>query len=155
MALVMGIDPGKNGAFAIIKDGALQKVVPFNGDIKICRTVFRYLDIELYCIERVTSSPKQGVVSAFTFGRFFEAVVTAASLAAESSCILVRPQEWQSALGVLSGGNKTVLFTMAKRMFPKGYAAKMFNRKSADAVLLAHYAHKYAEYLTKPFNGIV
>ena len=105
MITAIGVDPGKHGAYAVVRDGILLRVVSFEEDIKICRTL-AYQFADLIVVERVTASPQQGVVSAFTFGRYAEAAETAAQVncyVRPGQVHLVRPIEWQSALGCLSG----------------------------------------------------
>lgn len=145
MKTVIGVDPGKNGAYAVISEGILIKVVPFEGEIINCRSL-AHVPTHSIVVERVTASPQQGVVSAFTFGRYSEAVTTAAYLNpyAGGKVRMVRPVEWQTALGCLSGGDKKVTFAKAKLLFPNAHNMKMFDRDSADAVLIAQYAYKIA-----------
>lgn len=136
----IGIDPGKSGAAACICDGLLKWVAPFKGDIKNCRKI-KYSKV-IYFIERVTASPNMGVVSAFTFGKWAEAVESTAYHSG-SAYHMVRPQVWQNAIGVFSGGDKKKLYEHAQRLFPAEYAAKMFNKESSDAVLIAYYGWRF------------
>lgn len=141
MDYVIGVDPGKTGGYAIVgKDNTLLDVVPFKKDITQCRNIFghRYMaDYEVF-IEKVTASPQMGVVSAFTFGRWAEVVETAARLTGVP-VTMVRPQVWQSAIGCFSKGDKNKLYDFAKNLYPEEYKRKMFNKSTADAVLIAHY----------------
>ena len=141
---IIGVDPGKSGAAAHIVDGKLTRVVSFNGEIENCRMIASgsYAYTPTYFIERVTASPNMGVVSAFTFGRWFEAVFCTATL---SRCAvhLVRPTIWQNAIGVFSGGDKSVLYNYAKKLYPTEFGAKVFNKATSDAVLIAHYGWRY------------
>lgn len=140
MAHIIGVDPGKTGAFAIIEDGSLVQVHPFKKDIKKCRDIFRYIKLSesVVFIERVTASPQMGVVSAFTFGKWAEAVETAARVTGVL-VTMVRPQIWQNAIGCFSKGDKNKLYELAKNLYPKEYEQKMFNKATSDAVLIAHY----------------
>lgn len=141
---IVGVDPGKTGAAAIIENGVLAAVYPFKGDIKRCRRIFHFGAMAYY-IEHVTASPAMGVVSAFTFGTYSEAVVTAAVLT-DKSVTMVRPQRWQEALGCLTGGNKNITYDKAISLFPKQHSVRMFNKATADAVLIAWYGYKCTEY---------
>lgn len=147
MISVIGVDPGKNGAWAMVKDGDLCEVRKFKKKIEPCRTIpFDLADF--VCIEKVHSSPQQGVVSAFTFGKYAEAVETAAFLA-KPDYLMVRPNDWQATLGCQTKGNKTISFNFAKKLFRGQYEMKMFDRESADAVLIALYGYKYFLYTSQ------
>ena len=141
---VIGVDPGKTGAAATIMDGELIKVVPFNGDIELCRAIGEgpYSGGATYFIERVTASPNMGVVGAFTFGRWAEAVEGAARFT-RNEVHMVRPAVWQNTIGVFSAGNKTTLYEFAKTKFPVAHKLKMFNKATSDAVLIAYYGWRY------------
>lgn len=141
---IIGIDPGKSGARATIIDGVLRSVVPFEKDILNCRTIGNIPSLTTCTIfiERVTASPNMGVVSAFTFGKWAEALETTAHLSS-FEYHMVRPQVWQNAIGVFSAGDKKKLYKHARKLFPIQYAAKMFNKSSSDAVLIAYYGWRY------------
>ena len=143
MQLIVGIDPGKSGAAACISDGELKWVLPFRGEIDNCRKI-KYPNV-VYFIERVTASPNMGVVSAFTFGKWAEAVESAAYHSG-SPFHMVRPVVWQNAIGVYSLGDKGKLYNHAKELFPEQYGNKMFNKDTSDAVLIAYYGWRYREH---------
>lgn len=141
---IIGIDPGKLGAAAYIENGVLKKVLPFKGDITKCRKI--HLEIppgpRHYFIETVTASPNMGVVSAFTFGKWAEAVECTARLA-PGDVHTVRPVVWQNAIGVYAQGDKNILFEKAKEVFKLEYDLKLFNKATSDAVLIAYYGWRY------------
>ena len=141
---IIGIDPGKTGAAAYITDGKLTAVFPFKGEIENCRLVgaSAHMNKPTYFIERVTASPQMGVVSAFTFGKWADAVETTAILTGYP-VHMVRPLHWQSSIGIYAGGDKNVLFDYAKKLFPEQYAKKMFNKATSDAVLIAYYGWRF------------
>ncbi|MCK4579394.1 MAG: hypothetical protein KAU50_11435 [Candidatus Marinimicrobia bacterium] len=141
---IVGVDPGKTGASAHMVDGNLIEVVPFDGDITRCRWVGqgRAGNPPTYFIERVTASPHMGVVSAFTFGRWAEAVESSV-IFYERPYHMVRPVVWQNTIGVFSGGDKSKLHDHAKKLFPREHALKMFNKTTSDAVLIAYYGWRY------------
>jgi len=144
--MIIGIDPGKTGGTAHIENGELVGVVPFKGDIMVCREVGRHAHLRNahFFIEKVTASPQMGVVSAFTFGRWAEAVECTALLSG-LPVHMVRPQVWQSAIGVFSDGDKKALYAHAMRLYPAQHKLKMFNATTCDAVLIAHYGWRYME----------
>lgn len=150
---IIGIDPGKDGAVAFINGdyGRLDAVHSLRG-LKTAELA-RSLTLNRYYVsafvEDVHSSPQQGVVSAFTFGKGY-GVILGALYVQGVNVKLIRPVEWQGALGCLSEGNKKSLFEFAKSLYPTEYAGGMFKAAQADAVLIAHYGMKFMQYNTKP-----
>lgn len=143
--IIVGVDPGKSGGYAVIIDGKLDGVWPFKKDIERVRHLFTafsvpFLDVHIF-IEQVTASPQMGVVSAFTFGKWAEAPITSAYCSGKPY-YMVRPQVWQSAIGCFAQGDKKVLYEHAKRLYPCEHGRKMFNKDTADSVLIAHYGWK-------------
>jgi Holliday junction resolvasome RuvABC endonuclease subunit len=136
--LVTGVDPGKSGAAAWIQDGKLKAVYPFKGDLNRCRLYPVIEPIGIVYIETVTASPQMGVVSAFTFGRYAEAVETSAYVH-DLKINKVRPATWQNAIGCFAEGDKKKLYERAKELFPTQHKERMFNKDTADAVLIAYY----------------
>lgn len=146
---IIGIDPGKSGAAAYIHDGKLVGMHPFKGDIAECRRIqanHHFKDSEaVYFIEQVTASPQQGTVSAFTFGKWAEAVETTARLTGHK-VIMVRPQVWQNAIGIFSAGDKNIIYERAKKLFPNEYNTGMFHKATSDSVMIAYYGYRYMCY---------
>lgn len=143
---IIGIDPGKSGGIAWIRDGRAcvermpetladlwelveeivrgSWIVCHSGHVRNCRAY----------LEEVHAMPKQGVTSTFTFGRGFghlEMALTAAGVPFER----VRPQVWQKALGCLTKGDKNVTKRRAQELFP----SLKVTHATADALLIAHY----------------
>lgn len=143
---IIGVDPGKNGAVAYIDNGMLMGVLSFNGDIEQCRRIGMSVGQEdcVYFIEKVTASPHMGVVSAFTFGRWAEAVECTARLS-KRPVHMVKPAVWQNTIGIFSEGNKKALYAHAKGLYPQEHINKMFNQATSDAVLIAYYGWRYME----------
>lgn len=89
--LIAGIDPGKSGAIVILKDGQivdkalLKRVVP--------RFWLRERGVRVAYLEQAQSFPKQGIASAFNYGRDFGYLL--GTLAGSGMIIhLVRPSIW-------------------------------------------------------------
>ena len=117
--IYIGIDPGVGGGIAMINEcGVVLTAMKmpaterdllegFNdafiqgrvdGDrLRPCRAV----------LERVGASPQMGVVSAFTFGKGYGALLMALT-AARIPFDQVAPAKWQQAMGCRSGGDKNV-----------------------------------------------
>jgi Holliday junction resolvasome RuvABC endonuclease subunit len=89
-------------------------------------------------IEKVSSSPQMGVVSAFTFGRsygFLRGVLAANAI----KYVEVRPQAWQKAMGCLTKGDKNVTKALAQQLYP----GEKITHATADALLLATYCRRH------------
>lgn len=104
----------------------------------VLRELIRDLDPTHAYVERVHSMPKQGVVSAFTFGMGYgliRGVLTGLGVATT----LVTPNEWKRALRV--GADKREARVIAGRLFPMNARdfARVRDDGRAEAVLLAFY----------------
>jgi crossover junction endodeoxyribonuclease RuvC len=145
--IYLGVDPGLTGALAFVQtddDGSVAGVevhdapvfqISRNGrqntsqlnihatsELLVCRPVVYAV------IEQVGPMPKQGVASAFTFGRVYgqlEALVAATSISYE----LVQPNAWKQRFQ-LTGKDKDASRETATRLFPT--AAESFKRKADD-----------------------
>lgn len=146
--IILGVDPGKDGAVAVIQGDKLIEVRSFkdlNPD-RLAGVVLIYSRYDASAfVEDVHSSPQQGVASAFTFGKGF-GVILGALYGQRIPVKLIRPVEWQGALGCLSEGDKKSLFETAKRFYMPEYIAGMFKAPQADAVLIAHYGMKWTQF---------
>jgi Holliday junction resolvasome RuvABC endonuclease subunit len=152
MSLYIGIDSGGSGGisglvdhtdldpkmpiavhFLKSKDATDKDVADWLHDICSGRT------LSSKCvIEKVSSSPQMGVVSAFTFGRSYGFLQ--GCLAAEGiPYALVTPQKWQKAMGCMTKGDKNVSKAAAQRLYPK----EKITHANADALLLATYCRRY------------
>lgn len=140
--IYFGIDPGKSGAIAAVWDDGEAFPNHIKGDATEADVWDWVASFDLEnaraCLEVVASSPQQGVVSAFTFGRsygFLRGVLSASKV----PFIEVRPQRWQKAMECLTGGDKKVSKAKAQQLWPK---LKITN-VNADALLIAEYGRRY------------
>jgi Holliday junction resolvasome RuvABC endonuclease subunit len=139
MSVVIGIDPGKNGAIAWTAGGnpCVEKMPETLQDLW---ELISSITVEGECVaylEQVSSSPQMGVTSAFTFGNGFghlEMALTAAGIPFER----VRPQAWQKTMGCMSKGDKNVTKARAQELFP----SLKITHSTADALLIASYGTK-------------
>lgn len=107
--IFFGLDPGKSGGITVIDteaEGGGTSVLP----IAIPETPhdlwklfasngWSHNELAVAVLEKVSSSPQQGVTSAFSFGRSYERLVmmlTVAHIPFEE----ISPQTWQKALGI-------------------------------------------------------
>ncbi len=136
----MGVDPGKSGAIAVVccsmdhADFVKTKGTDHDVDAFVRRWSSR---VKLAVVEKVSSSPQMGVVSAFTFGRsagFLEGLLTAHRIPIQK----VSPASWQRTMDCRSKGDKNITKAAAQRLFPK----EKITHANADALLLAEYAKR-------------
>lgn len=136
---IIGIDPGKSGGIAWIREGRLW-VEKMPDTIKDLWELVQSIAFDGACkayLEQVSAMPKQGVTSCFTFGNGFghlEMALTAAGIPFER----VRPQKWQKALGCSTGGDKNVSKRRAQELFP----GTKFTHATADASLIAEFGRR-------------
>lgn len=116
MTTYIGIDPGKSGALAIIRNEEI-KVYPYDEDtykdvLKKCSSLG-----STFCIlEKVGAMPHQGVTSMFNFGKnfgFIQGLLWANGIPYE----LVTPQKWKKEFGCTKDKNTSI--EVAKRLYPK------------------------------------
>jgi hypothetical protein len=95
--LVAGIDPGKAGAIAVVKNGKLiHKTL-----LKDCvaRYWLKERGVKVVYIEQAQSFPKQGIASAFNYGRDFGYLL--GTLAGSGMAIhMIRPAVWAKRIHV-------------------------------------------------------
>jgi hypothetical protein len=146
--VILGVDPGQNGALAVIDDnGALIVVddMPVVGGHVNAVLVGHWLrdhgSIHLAVIEDCHSMPGQGVASSFKFGRakgVVEGVVGALGLPVE----MPSPTMWKRAMGVTK--DKETTRALAIELWPE-HVDRFKRKKDADraeAALLAEYGRR-------------
>ena len=139
----IGIDPGKNGALAVLRGMTVFELIPF--DENNYKKIMKFLkDSDCgACLEHVGAMPGQGVVSMFHFGENFgyiRGLLEAYSIPYE----LVRPQKWKKFFSI-SGKNESI--NVCKRLYPDANLKKTPQcRKDhdgmAEALLMAEYARR-------------
>lgn len=159
MSLVVGIDPGAEGAIAWLQDGQLIAVEDLPIDVvTVGKSKRRRLNAvaltnmltvrtlranlpNLVMLEEVGAMPGEGSVGAFSFGRcagLIEGVVAGLGIPHR----LVKPADWKRAMGVTA--DKTMCRVIAGRLFPHKADAFVRVRDDgrAEAALLALYGHQ-------------
>lgn len=154
--IFIGIDPGVNGAIAVIDD-----------DLNVSVFQLKKHEIEdvlegyagrraMACLEKVNATPQMGVVSAFTFGGAYAAVKTALRCF-KIPFAEVAPTKWQSIYplkrpprGATSEErasykreHKRELYRLAKDLFPE----QCKSQDRADALLIMEYCRRENERL--------
>ena len=158
MTFVLGIDPGLSGAVTVMT-GSGELVEVF--DLPVMQTggkqsfvkntinasaLFTKLQtvrsggsgVVAY-LESVASMPGQGVSSMFSMGH------TLGSIASVLAClqipyVMVRPQEWKKALGLLRA-DKNLSRALAVQRFPEAsqWLERVKDHNRAESLLIAHY----------------
>lgn len=138
----LGIDPGASGGMAAINDsGSVVSVIKLAStecDIAAwIRDASRY-DRAFAVIERVSSSPQMGVVSAFTFGRSY-GFLRGCLASSRVPFVDITPAKWQAAMRCLTKGDKNITKAMAQQLHPN--IGVKVTHAIADAILLATYCY--------------
>jgi crossover junction endodeoxyribonuclease RuvC len=161
LTAMLGVDPGVNGAIALLDDlGSVVEVRDMPtlaaegvkgrrivdgpallGLLSALRTrAGRAYPCEAV-LEKVQSQPRDGHVGAFSFGRSFGTIETALA-----ACAIpfrtVRPNVWKARLGVLA--DKDHARHIASQLLPSGAAFWPLKKHDgrAEAALLAYYGTK-------------
>lgn len=165
MKTIIGIDPGQEGALALLLPGgkidisdtpvlsttnAKGKARTIYDEVSMAREFLNMahrapggLGEVLAVIEQVHSMPKQGVASSFTFGMGYGiwlGIIAALGI----SSVRVTPQRWKKE--VLADGPKTdqAVVAFASRLYPAASPLMQTARGRlllgrADALLIAHW----------------
>ena len=149
--IIAGIDPGANGALALIYEG-YGNTPPVLHDVpKIGKDVDEVLWFHQWChtldntrphhifIEQVGAMPGQGVTSMFNFGDRF-GFVKALAYSAGVPVTFMRPQEWKKLVGIPSGSEKGASRLRASQLFPQHSDnwSRVKDDGRAEAVLIAY-----------------
>lgn len=144
MKSYLGIDPGKSGALAVIRDNGFVQVIPFNAVdyVTVLRT-FEGSDA-VCCVEKVGAMPGQGVTSMFNFGHnagFIEGVLRSFGICYQ----LVPPQTWKKEFSLNSDKARSI--EVCQKLFPDvsllpTERCRKPHDGMAEAVLMAEYARR-------------
>lgn len=142
--ICIGIDPGKDGAIAIIWEFGGVKIEPFSPE-GYRNALAECPPMECCCcLERVGAMPGQGVTSMFKFGEnfgFIQGLLTACRIPYE----LVTPQKWKKEFQIT--GDKNSSIAVCKRLFPdvslrRTDRCKKDHDGMAEALLMAEWARR-------------
>ena len=145
----IGIDPGKNGGYAVINEMLIEtEVETFPWDDKAFVEKMRecgcwYREARC-CLEKVGAMPGQGTVSMFSFGKsagFIEGVLMANKIPYQ----LVPPQTWKKAFSL--NASKLSSIEVCQKLFPevdlyRTERCKKPHDGMAEALLMAEYARR-------------
>ena len=154
--LIIGIDPGINGAICFFENGKVLDVIDMptmaegkkNKKQVNGRQIFNEISsrIESYSysnvkvvVEQVSAMPGQGVTSMFNFGQSF-GVIKGICAAMQLPIFFVRPAKWKKYFNLINT-SKDASRSRAIEIFPK--ISNQLKRKKdsnkADAILIASY----------------
>ena len=143
---VLAIDPGVNGAYAVLGHSGefidcdeLPRFDKLVNAVELGRLFASHIP-ERAVIEKVGAMPGQGVTSMFTFGAAYGVCIGVAG-GSGTPLSLVTPVKWKAHFRLI-GKPKDASRELAIRLYPE--AAPRLNLKKhggrADALLLARYA---------------
>jgi Holliday junction resolvasome RuvABC endonuclease subunit len=143
VTLILGIDPGVNGAAALIRleAGAIAQCFIEAWTIEHQRPLALAARARLIVVEAQHASPQQGVRSAFALGQAYGAVRGALAGLNHPWVEYVQPAVWRGAYG-LSGGaaGKAAGVALARDVLRE--PERVLTHDRADAVLLAWWGWK-------------
>ena len=154
--IIIGIDPGINGAICFFKKGEVLDVIdmPTMAEGKKNKRqvngqqIFNEFSkrIELYSkdnikvvVEKVSAMPGQGVTSMFNFGQSF-GVIKGVCAAMQLPIFFVTPAKWKKYFDLINT-QKDASRTKAIEIFPKisQILSKKKDSNKADAILIASF----------------
>ena len=141
----MGIDPGKSGGWAVLNQDGTVWGVGKNSDVATLRDALEQDSLDIV-IEKVWSSPRMGVVGAFSFGESF-GFLQGLIAGCYKSPHIVTPKKWQREMGLIQSGRSLGEGDAAKKNANKAMAERLFPGKRithawADALLIAEYCRR-------------
>lgn len=158
MSIWIGIDPGLQGALAVVSNDGLINVIDMpkaserhgkESRDRICSHSLRdelltiqhaHGKIRVAVVELVGPMPKQGVTSVFRFGYGcgqLEGVLAALCIPTE----YVKPQTWKKALGLGADKAQSLALARAKWPYADCFTLKKHDGR-AEAALLAEYGRR-------------
>ena len=154
--LIIGIDPGINGAICFFENGEVKDVIDMptmqdgkknkrqiNGNQIFNEISSRINNLDTkninVVVEQVSAMPGQGVTSMFNFGQSF-GVIKGICAAMQLSIFFVRPAKWKKYFDLINT-EKDASRTKAIEMFPKisSILSKKKDSNKADAILIASF----------------
>lgn len=154
-SLILGIDPGLSGAYAILEEENGQLIasgdLPLIGTKAQCRidaanfaALVRGFPLRCAIVEQVNAMPGQGVSSMFRFGQSLGTVVGVLA-ACSIPIVWVTPAKWKNASGLSS--DKEHSRQRAIETWPS--SSSLFARKKdhgrAEAALIASWGIRHAQ----------
>ena len=152
--IIIGIDPGLNGAIAVLKNNKVLDIfdVPvmpegkknkrqLNSALLVNLIKENIIDNEevAVVVEQVNAMPGQGVTSMFNFGQTFGAIKGVCA-ALELPIFFVRPSKWKKHFELINS-SKDASRTKVIEMYPSlsNQLSKKKDVNKSDAILIARF----------------
>ena len=151
---IIGIDPGLNGAIAVLQDNKVKEIfdVPVMPEgkknkrqlnsaqlVKLLKDIISDNEEIVVIVENVSAMPGQGVTSMFNFGQTFGAI-KGISATLKLPIYFVRPSKWKKHFDLINS-SKDASRTKVIEMYPS-FAEKLSKKKDvnkSDAILIARF----------------
>ena len=151
---VIGIDPGLNGAIAVLQDNKVKEIfdVPVMPEgkknkrqlnsaqlVKLLKDIISDNEEVVVIVENVSAMPGQGVTSMFNFGQTFGAIKGICA-ALGLPIFFVRPAKWKKHFDLINS-SKDASRTKAIEMYPSlsDHLSKKKDVNKSDAILIARF----------------
>ena len=151
---VIGIDPGLNGAIAVLQDNKVKEIfdVPVMPEgkknkrqlnsaqlVKLLKDIISDNEEVVVVVENVSAMPGQGVTSMFNFGQTFGAIKGICA-ALGLPIFFVRPAKWKKHFDLINS-SKDASRTKAIEMYPSlsDQLSKKKDVNKSDAILIARF----------------
>ena len=151
---IIGIDPGLNGAIALLEDNKVKEIfdVPVMPEgkknkrqlnsaqlVKMLKDVISENEEIIVVVENVSAMPGQGVTSMFNFGQTFGAIKGICA-ALGLPIFFVRPAKWKKHFDLINS-SKDASRTKAIEMYPSisDQLSKKKDVNKSDAILIARF----------------
>jgi hypothetical protein len=146
---IIGIDPGKTGAVAVLWEGGASDVIDMPPSPVGLRAELGIEDQPLSpsprfvaYVEKQQAMPKQGVSSTFKIGQSYGEILGVFG-ALSIRVVTVTPVKWKTAMG-LRGKDKDASRALAMRLFPQlaGELQRKKDHGRAEALLIAEWGRR-------------
>ena len=152
--IIIGIDPGLNGAIAVLKNNKVLDIfdIPVMPEgkknkrqlnsaqlAKLLKDIIYEKDDVMVVVENVSAMPGQGVTSMFNFGQTFGAIKGICA-AMSLPIFFVRPAKWKKHFDLINS-SKDASRTKAIEMYPliSDKLSKKKDVNKSDAILIARF----------------
>lgn len=103
--IIAAIDPGANGAIAILDGDNILEIRDLSKDPEhIILTALKKYDVKIAAVEQVGVMPHDSKISSFSFGENVGRILATCSLASVE-VVRVKPRVWQSWCKIYGTGN--------------------------------------------------
>ena len=148
--ITVGIDPGINGAIAVIEDEALlsvhdmPKMQARSGknivNAPALHKILLSAEADVGVLEQVGGRPGESAPWAFNFGRSF-GIIEGVAFTLGLPVVYVAPRTWKKRAGI-PAGQKEYARTLAQQLYPEADLRLKKHLDRAEAILIALYGQK-------------